>query len=140
LRAWAPFDADRNLGASGAAVLTMVGGADAPDLASHVSRAEAPRVLEYTWGPDRLRWELEEIPGGTRLTLRHTMSDQSFLPKAGAGWHICIDVLERYLAGNPVGRIVANKALEHGWERLNREYATQLGAADSGSPAAPARR
>ena len=45
-----------------------------------------------------------------------------------AGWHLCLDVMDRYLSGNPVGRIVAGDALNfEGWQRLHAEYAKQFG-------------
>jgi hypothetical protein len=45
-----------------------------------------------------------------------------------AGWHICFDVLERLLAGEPIGRIVGAEAMKFGgWQRLKAEYATQFG-------------
>ena len=44
-----------------------------------------------------------------------------------AGWHICFDVLERLLAGDPVGRIVGGDAMKFGWPRLHAEYARQFG-------------
>jgi hypothetical protein len=44
------------------------------------------------------------------------------------GWHICFDVLERLLAGQPIGRIVGPDAMKFGgWQRLNAEYAKQFG-------------
>ena len=45
-----------------------------------------------------------------------------------AGWHICFDVLDRLLAGRPIGRIVGPEAMKFGgWQRLNAEYAKQFG-------------
>ena len=45
-----------------------------------------------------------------------------------AGWHICFDLLERLLAGQPIGRIVGVEAMNFGgWQRLNAEYAEQFG-------------
>jgi hypothetical protein len=76
-----------------------------------------------------LRWTLEATDTGTRLTLRHTLEDRSWVSKVTAGWHICLDVAEFYLAGHPIGRIVADAAREHGWERLNDEYARRLDVA-----------
>jgi hypothetical protein len=44
-----------------------------------------------------------------------------------AGWHLCLDVLDLFLAGMPIGRLVAGDALQfEGWQRLNREYAAQF--------------
>ena len=40
-----------------------------------------------------------------------------------AGWHICFDVLDQYLAGDPFGRIVGLEAMQFEWPRLNAEYA-----------------
>ena len=44
-----------------------------------------------------------------------------------AGWHICFDVLERLLAGEPIGRMVGVEAMKFGWQRPNAEYAKQFG-------------
>ena len=44
-----------------------------------------------------------------------------------AGWHICFDVLERLLAGEPIGRMVGVEAMKFGWQRLKAEYAKQFG-------------
>jgi hypothetical protein len=80
-------------------------------------------VLEYS----DLRWELEALAGGTRLTLWHSI-DRRFIAWGAAGWHICFDVLDHLLGGNPIGRIAGRDALQFdGWQRLNAEYASQFG-------------
>jgi hypothetical protein len=50
-----------------------------------------------------------------------------FIAMGAAGWHICFDVLERLLAGKPIGRIVGPEAMKFGWQRLHAEYAKQFG-------------
>lgn len=127
LSAWAPFDADRNLDAVGPVKLTTAG-APAPQVSEAiVKRAEAPRLLEYSWGGGDLRWELEPLGNGTRLTLWHNI-DHRFIAWGAAGWHLCFDVLERLLAGEPMGRVVGGEALKlAGWQRLKAEYAEQFG-------------
>jgi uncharacterized protein YndB with AHSA1/START domain len=50
LSAWAPFDADRNLADEGPVKLSMVGTPKPQVFESAVKRAEAPRLLEYSWG------------------------------------------------------------------------------------------
>src|SRR5580700_4705671 len=51
LREWAPFEADGSLGTAGAAVkLTTVGAPRAQVSETTVTRADAPRALEYNWG------------------------------------------------------------------------------------------
>ena len=128
LRQWSPFDADRNLGSVGTAMLSTVGAPTPQVSETQVKRADAPRLLELDWGGQELRWELEPLgSGGTRLTLWHNI-DRRFIAMGAAGWHICLDVLERFVAGEPLGRIVGADALKFGgWQRLNAEYAKQFG-------------
>ena len=128
LREWAPFDADGSLGTAGATVTLTTVGAPTPHVTeTHVTRAEAPRLLEYKWGGFDMRWELEAIGGGTRLTLWHNI-DRRFISMGAAGWHVCLDVLDRLLAGDPIGRLVGPAVMKlGGWQRLNGEYAKQFG-------------
>ena len=121
LREWAPFDAEGSLGTVGSVKLTWVG--TPTPLETKVTRAEAPKVLEY----NDTRWELEDVSGGTRLTLWHNI-DRRFISWGAAGWHISFDVLDRLLAGKPIGRIVGGEAMKFsGWQRLQAEYAKQFG-------------
>jgi uncharacterized protein YndB with AHSA1/START domain len=126
LREWAPFDADRNLGAVGNVTLTTVRAPSPHVTETQVRRADPPRTLEYTWGGNDLRWELEPAGAGTRLTLWHNI-DRRFISMGAAGWHICFDVLDRYLGDQPIGRIVGGDAMSFEWKRLNVEYAKQFG-------------
>jgi uncharacterized protein YndB with AHSA1/START domain len=128
LREWAPFDADGNLGTVGATVkLTTVGAPALRITETTVTRADEPEVLEYKWGNFDMRWELEDLAGGTRLTL-WTNIGHRFIAMGAAGWHICFDVLDHLLSGSPIGRIVGPEAMKFGgWQRLNAEYAKQFG-------------
>jgi uncharacterized protein YndB with AHSA1/START domain len=127
LREWAPFDSDRNLGTVGTAKLSTFG-APAPHVTeTRVKLADPPRLLELSWGGQDLRWELEPLGDGTRLTLWHNI-DRGFISWGAAGWHICFDVLDRLLAGEPLGRIAGPAVMKfEGWQRLTTEYAKQLG-------------
>ncbi len=137
LSEWAPFDADRSLAAVGPVTLSTIGAPTPQVSASVVKRAEPPRVLEYSWGGNDLRWELEPLGGGTRLTLWHSI-DRGFISWGAAGWHICLDVLDRLLAGEPIGRIVGPEAMKFdGWQRLTAEYARQFGVESPGWSASP---
>jgi uncharacterized protein YndB with AHSA1/START domain len=127
LHEWAPFDVDRSLGTVGATVkLTTVGAPALRVSETTVTRADAPRVLEYKWGDFDIRWELEPLGGSTRLTLWTNIA-QRFIAMGAAGWHICFDVLDHLLGGVPIGRIVGPEAVKFGWQRLNAEYAKQFG-------------
>ena len=150
LREWAPFDADGNLGTVGSTVQLTTVGAPTPHVTeTKVTRADAPRVLEYTWGGFDMRWQLEPLEpaaptrvtakaepappkrasakAGTRLTL-WTNIDRRYISMGAAGWHVCLDVLDHLLGGTPIGRIVGPEAMKFGgWQRLNAEYAKQFG-------------
>jgi uncharacterized protein YndB with AHSA1/START domain len=130
LREWAPFDADRSLGTVGTTVKLTTVGAPTPHVTeTTVTRADALKALEYNWGGFDMRWELEAVGGGTRLTL-WTNIDRRFIAMGAAGWHVCFDVLDRLLADRPIGRIVGPEAMKFdGWQRLNAEYAKQFGVA-----------
>lgn len=138
LREWAPFDSDRNLGTVGSANLSTVGAPTPLVSETQVKRAEAGQVLEFNWGGQEIRWELEPLGvGGTRLTLWHNI-DRRFISMGAAGWHICLDVLQRLLTGEPIGRLVGADAMKFGgWQRLNAEYAKQFGVEPPSWPSGP---
>jgi uncharacterized protein YndB with AHSA1/START domain len=126
LREWAPFEVDGNLGSLGKVKLTWVG--TPTPLETTVTRADAPEVLEY----DNTRWELEPLGTGTRLTLWHNI-DRRFIAWGAAGWHISFDVLDRFLAGKPIGRMASPDAMRSdAWKQLVAEYSKQFGI-ESGS-------
>jgi hypothetical protein len=129
---WAPFVTDGNLGRVGTVNLTWVG--NPKPLETKVTRAEPTKLLEY----GSMRWELEAVGSGTRLTLWHQI-DRHFIAWGTAGWHISFDVLDRLLAGEPIGAIAGVDAMKFaGWQRLVAEYAQQFGIeAPHWTPPAP---
>ncbi len=122
LREWAPFVVDGSMDTVGARVnLTWMGNPVPQE--TTVTRADAPTLLEC----GDMRWELKASASGTRLTLWHKI-DRRFISWGAAGWHISFDVLERFLAGQPIGRIAGGDVMKaYGWQRLVAEYAKQFG-------------
>ncbi|MGA8161299.1 MAG: SRPBCC domain-containing protein [Acidobacteriaceae bacterium] len=126
LREWAPFDADGMLDSVGATVhVTWTGTGRATE--ATVTQVVAPELLEF----GDLRWELEPWGNGTRLTLWHNIGHR-YITWGAAGWHICFDVLDRLLAGAPIGRIAGGDAMQFEWKRLVAEYAREFGLEESG--------
>ena len=122
LREWAPYDADGSLGSAGATVKLTWAGTDNAFTAT-VTRADCPRALEFS----DIRWELEPLSGGTRLTLWHSI-DRRFISWGAAGWHICFDILAQVLSGIVIARIAGADAFKfEGWQRLKTEYAKLFG-------------
>ena len=103
-------------------------GAPGPHITeTKVERADPAKTLEYTWGGNIMKWELEATGAGTKLTL-WTSIDRRYIAMGAAGWHICIDVLDRFVAGDPVGRMAGPETMKfEGWQRLNAEYAKLFG-------------
>ena len=121
LREWAPFVVDADLGTAGRVHLTWVGNPTPQE--TTVTRADAPEVLEF----GDIRWELETLGDGTRVTLWHKI-DRRFITWGAAGWHISFDILDRLLNGTPITRIAGADATKfEGWQRLVSEYAKQFG-------------
>ena len=104
LREWAPFDADRSLASTGTVRLSTVNAPQPQVSETVVKQAEAPKLLQYSWGDNDLRWQLEPLGKGTRLTLWHNI-DRRYISWGAAGWHIAFDVLDGLLNGSPIGRM-----------------------------------
>jgi uncharacterized protein YndB with AHSA1/START domain len=128
LREWAPFVVDANLGTARTVQLTWVGNPTPQE--TTVTRADAPEVLEF----GDIRWELEPLGSGTRLTLWHSI-DRRFIAWGAAGWHIAFDMLPRALASEPTGHAAGVNAMRfEGWQRLVGEYAKQFGVEPPKAP------
>jgi uncharacterized protein YndB with AHSA1/START domain len=133
LREWAPFDADRNLTTGATVKMTTIGAPSPHAVETTITRAEAPKLLEYNWGGGDVRWELEPSGTGTCLTLWANI-DRRFIAMGAAGWHICLDVLDHLLGNQPIGRMAGMEVMKfEGWQQLNKEYAKQFGVGETPS-------
>lgn len=77
-------------------------------------------VLEFTWWPDTVRFELSEESGGCLLQLIeriHTLTDHT--PKDLAGWHVCLDVIEALLDGRSIER-------KEEWKNWYEKYVKEI--------------
>jgi uncharacterized protein YndB with AHSA1/START domain len=128
LHEWAPFDANVNLGKKGTVVKLSTVGSPTPHVTeTTVTQADSPKLLEYKWGENEMRWLLEATTQGTRLKL-WTKINRRYIAMGAAGWHVCFDVLNHLLDGTPIERIAGPDAMKfEGWQRLHGEYAQQFG-------------
>ena len=126
IRVWLPFVPDRVLDTAGPALLTDLGVSDPQTRQAYLHEASAPHLLVLSWGGDLLRWELDDVDGGTRLTLSHRFADRSQAPSYAAGWHFCLDALAALLDGHPGPQVVGDSAMENGYQELFDGYAAVL--------------
>lgn len=138
LAAWFPTTIEGEL-RPGADLEFRHRGHDLPPEIGRVIASEPPRLLEFTWGgaadgsepAERCRFELAADGDATILTFTTTYDRVGKSARDAAGWHLCFDLLERHLAGEPP------PAEPHaGWQPLNRRYAERFGpdAATIGPP------
>ena len=122
LREWAPFEADGSLATAGSTVKLTTVGTPTPHVSeTTVTRADPNKLLEYDWA-GHMRWQLEPSGAGTRLTLWANI-DRHYISMGAAGWHICLDVMDHLLSGDPIGRMAGPDTMSfEGWRRLTAEY------------------
>ena len=104
---------------------------DVPSFDGEVLAMEPPSLLELRWGEDVLRFEIEPRGDSCRLTFTDTIAEQGKAARDGAGWHVCLDNLERVLDGTPPAEDMER------WRALHAGYVEALGpeASTIGPPA-----
>jgi uncharacterized protein YndB with AHSA1/START domain len=100
LTVWFPstIDGDR---AAGAPLKFVFPFPDAPVMEGTMRAFDPPSTMEFNWGDDILRLTLEEITGGTRLTLTDTFGEYDKAARDAAGWHACLDRMQYQLNDEP---------------------------------------
>jgi len=73
-----------------------------PGATGTVEAVDAPRRLAFTWGADRLTFELASSGAGTTFALTHTFDDRFGAPSFATGWELCLAGLRSVLAGEPL--------------------------------------
>jgi uncharacterized protein YndB with AHSA1/START domain len=83
---------------------------------------EPPRLIEFMWGADRIRIELQAVGTGTRLILVDTFDELGKAARDAAGWHECLDRLAAHLDG------AASPTWGDVWRAVHPRYVDALGA------------
>jgi len=84
-------------------------------------RFDPPKVVEFSWGDDVIRIELEPDGARTVLTLLDTFAEHGKAARDGAGWHECLDRLGVHLAGDELD------ACDGTWAAVNALYVEKFG-------------
>jgi uncharacterized protein YndB with AHSA1/START domain len=75
---------------------------DSPSASGTVEAVDAPRRLAFSWGDDRLAFELTPNGAGTTFVLTHTFDDRFGAPSFATGWELCLAGLSNVLADEPL--------------------------------------
>lgn len=97
---WFPSPVEVDLRPGGAMRFRAFDGA--PAAHGTVEVVDAPRRLTFTWGTDRLTFELAPAGDGTTFTLIHSFDDRFGAPSFATGWDVCLAGLRNVLAGEPL--------------------------------------
>jgi uncharacterized protein YndB with AHSA1/START domain len=90
-------------------------------------RCEPPSLLEFTWGPDLLRFSLQPDGDGTAMTFTVVLDELGKATRDGAGWHQSLEALDRALAGERTRDYDSDR-----WRELRDTYAERFGPDASG--------
>jgi uncharacterized protein YndB with AHSA1/START domain len=97
-----------------------------PPFYGEVLAFEPPSLLEFSWGPDVLRIEIQAVDGGSRLIFTDSFDELGKAARDAAGWHVCLDDLEDDLNGVAPSAKQADR-----WRGVHVEYVRALGPAAS---------
>lgn len=96
LEQWFPSPVEVDLRAGGEIRFKAFDGDSA---SGAIEQLEPPRRLTFTWGTDRLSFELAESGQGTTFTLTHNFDDRFGAASFATGWDQCLAGLRSVLAG-----------------------------------------
>jgi uncharacterized protein YndB with AHSA1/START domain len=127
---WFPTTIDGEY-AAGAPLRFSFRDQDLPSFEGEMLEFRPKSAIEFRWGPDTIRIELRDAPGGTELTLHDTLEEQGKAARDGAGWHACLDMLASSLQDDS-----APGADRGRWAEVHARYVEDFGpeAATIGPP------
>ncbi|HEX6335948.1 MAG TPA: SRPBCC family protein [Jiangellaceae bacterium] len=67
-----------------------------------ITEVDPPRLFEFRWDDDVLRWELRPDGAGCVLILLHTFDDRAGAASFAAGWTMCLNAMEQAMEGRPI--------------------------------------
>ena len=98
LEHWFPSSVQLDLREGGAMTFTFREHEIEP-MQGRVTELDPPRRFWFLWGEEELRLELDPDGDGCRLRFTHLLSAREQAARDAAGWHVCLDRLERLVAG-----------------------------------------
>lgn len=116
---------------AGAQLTFSFPGGQAPSFDGEMIAYEPQSAMEIRWGTDIVRLQLRPTDDGTELTLLDTLEERGKAARDGAGWHNCLDALQRALRGEENARDELSS-----WKDVHDHYIEAFGpeAATIGPP------
>jgi uncharacterized protein YndB with AHSA1/START domain len=130
LKAWFPTEIIGER-AAGAHLRFEFPNNEGPPFDGEMLTYDPPKRLEFRWGPDTLRFELEPDGEGCTLTLVDVLEELGKAARDGAGWHVCLEALRHDLDGDADARTQMER-----WNEVHPIYVERFGpdAATIGPP------
>lgn len=123
LEAWFPTTLE-GVRAAGAPLHFRHRDNEGPPMDGEMLAFEPPSLMEMRWGDDVLRFELEPTAGGgCVLRFTDTFTPVGRAARDAAGWHTCLDLLARRVAGESPPWSSPDR-----WRRVHPAYVERLGA------------
>lgn len=131
LAAWLPTTIEGDLTAAGTPLRFAFRHVPIAPMDGHAISFDPPKLLEYLWGDERLRFELTPRDAGTLLIFTASFTSIGKAARDAAGWHACLDDLRYGLDGRP-----APVTTDELWRLVHPEYVARFGpdAATEGPP------
>ena len=73
-----------------------------PDMVGEVIEFDQPRRFAFLWGQEQIGFELAPSvdDGGCLYVFTHVLTSGDQAAREAAGWHVCLDALERHLVAD----------------------------------------
>ena len=119
---WFPTSIDGEF-AAGAPLTFRFGKLEMPPMHGQMIACEPPKLLEFTWDDETLRFELDAYETGTRLDFAATFAEIGKAARDAAGWHVCLEQLAADLDGG------TGEPLPEGqrWREVHPQYVAAFG-------------
>jgi uncharacterized protein YndB with AHSA1/START domain len=128
--AWFPTTIDGRL-EPGAPLSFSFAKLELPRMSGRMLACEPPKLLEFIWGDETLRFELTAHEAGTLLSFTATFAEAGKAARDAAGWHVCLDRLAAETGGP-----AAPWSEDERWRAVHPHYVAAFGpeAATIGPP------
>lgn len=122
--AWFPTTIEGEF-AAGAPLVFRFTKLSIPPMSGRMIVCEPPKLLEFTWDDETLRFELDPHESGTRLDFTATFAEIGKAARDAAGWHVCLEQLAYSIDGRSGGPGPGPE--DQRWREIHPHYVAAFG-------------